>query len=91
MFALVGRLCKRLLILLVIASLMIALSPAYAPSAKTTTGCFWYQTYNYYSDATHTTSVGLRVYYCDGLIGRWGTQTPHYTVDYCECDVEGGK
>jgi hypothetical protein len=90
MRALTRRLLKRRPLLLVIALFMLALSPADAPSAKSSDGCFWYQTYNYYSDASHTTHVGVRVYYCDGYIGRAGIQTHYSTVDYCDCE-EGGK
>lgn len=86
MRALTKRLLKRRPLLLVVALLMLGLSPAYAPTAKTSNACPWYQAYNYYSDASHTTHVGYKGYFCDGEIGRAGTQTPYYTISYCECE-----
>jgi hypothetical protein len=80
------RLLKRRPILLVVALFLLALSPAYAPTAKSSNGCLWYQAYNYYSDATYTTHVGYKGYFCDGEIGYAGTQTPYYTIRYCECE-----
>jgi hypothetical protein len=87
------RLLKRRPLSLAIATLLLAVSPAFtpAPSAKTSDDCLWYQAYNYYSDATHTNAVGYRVYYCDGYIGRSGIQTYYYTAHYCDCMEEGGK
>ena len=91
MLAISKRLLKLRPLLLVVASLMLALSPAYAPvpAAKTSNGCLWYKAYNYYSDASHTTHVGYKGYFCDGEIGYAGTQTQFYTIRYCECEEVG--
>lgn len=86
MRALTRKLLKSRPLSLAVVSLLLALSPAYAPPAKTQDGCPWYKVYNYYSDASLTTHVGVRVYYCDGYIGRAGIQTYYSTVDYCDCE-----
>ncbi|MCD9187216.1 MAG: hypothetical protein LUM44_12340 [Pyrinomonadaceae bacterium] len=52
--------------------------------------CLWYQSRRYYTDATLTTSTGVRIWFCDGEVGQAGTPTPYYTTAYCECDPEGG-
>lgn len=52
--------------------------------------CLWYQSRQYYSDATLTTYTGTRVWFCDGEVGQAGTITQYYTTAYCECDPEGG-
>jgi hypothetical protein len=88
------RLLKRRPLSFAIATLALALSPAFtpAPSAKTSNGCTWYQSNTYYTDASYTTATGgFKVYYCDGLIWRYGTQTSYYTTDYCDCVEDGGK
>ncbi|HEY9403420.1 MAG TPA: DUF6289 family protein [Pyrinomonadaceae bacterium] len=87
------RLLRRSPLWLAIATLMLAVSPAFspAPSAKTSNACLWYKSYTYYSDATYTTQVGMRVHYCDGEKGGAGTVTQYYTVKDCECLEEGGK
>ncbi|HEV3468458.1 MAG TPA: hypothetical protein VG148_04000 [Pyrinomonadaceae bacterium] len=39
----------------------------------------------YYSDATHSTLVGTRFYYCNGTY-FWGTTSPYvFTVDGDDC------
>lgn len=51
--------------------------------------CFWYKRRLYYSDATLTTQVGTRVWFCDGLIGSGGTITNYWVQEECDCEVEG--
>jgi hypothetical protein len=56
--------------------------------AKTSANCFWYQSFTYYTDASHTTSCGVRVYFCDGEVGQAGTITQYFSVKYCDCIEE---
>jgi len=50
--------------------------------------CLWYRIQTYYSDASHTTSVGSRRWFCDGSIGSFGTTTIYYVEQTCECIEE---
>jgi hypothetical protein len=56
--------------------------------AETTTDCFWYQRTVDYSDASHTTQVGVVIFFCDGEIGHAGTTSQFYVIQYCECIEE---
>lgn len=56
---------------------------------KTKENCFWYQSRAYFSDATLTTQVGTRTWFCDGSVGTGGPVTPYYVDQFCECIVEG--
>jgi len=50
--------------------------------------CQWYKRRTYFNDAAHTTQVGVRVWFCDGLIGSAGTTTIYFDEQECECDPE---
>jgi len=51
--------------------------------------CFWYHRRVYYSDATYTTSVSTKIWFCDGLVGSGGPPTAYYIDQYCDCIEEG--
>jgi hypothetical protein len=51
--------------------------------------CIWYKSRAYFTDASHTTQVGIKIWYCDGLIGRAGTLTNYWVEEECDCDPEG--
>lgn len=50
--------------------------------------CLWYRRHIYYSDATHSTSVGSRRWFCDGSIGTAGTVTIYFDEFECDCVEE---
>ncbi len=50
--------------------------------------CFWYQSNAYYSDATYTTQVGTKAWFCNGQVGTGGTITQYYITTYCDCIEE---
>lgn len=52
--------------------------------------CMWYKRRTYYNDAAHTTQVGLRVWFCEGLIGSAGTITIYWVQEECDCEVIEG-
>lgn len=54
----------------------------------TKTNCGWYQIRVFYNDAAHSTQVGRWTWFCDGLIGKHGTQTVYYDEQTCECFEE---
>jgi hypothetical protein len=56
--------------------------------AKTSANCSWFQAFTYYTDASHTTVCGARVYFCDGEVGQGGTVTQYFSVRYCDCIEE---
>ncbi len=50
----------------------------------------YFETYNiYYSEASHTSVVGVRHYYCDGRVNNWGRITPYMVEHGKEC-ASGG-
>jgi hypothetical protein len=46
---------------------------------------FWWQRTTWYTDANHTTSVGQRIWFCDGESGAWGTTSQFPVVENCDC------
>lgn len=80
-------------VIAVFLTILMAASFAYASNLYSKAGtnqenCAWYQNRYYYSDPSHTTQVGYWVWFCDGLIGRSGQQTPYYVENHCECFEE---
>jgi hypothetical protein len=76
-----------LLFLMLILSLGVLIAFAKQTEKKPQT-CDWYQSRNYFTDASHTTYVGAKIWYCDGYIGQAGTITAYYQNTNCECDPQ---
>lgn len=76
-----------LILLMLILSLGVLIAFAKQTEKKPQT-CEWYQSRNFFTDASHTTFVGARIWFCDGYIGQSGTQTIYYETAYCECDPQ---
>jgi hypothetical protein len=75
-FLLAHKVIAAFLAILMMSSFAFAANYFSKPDEKAT-NCAWYQNRYYYSDASHTTQVGYWVWFCDGLIGRSGQQTPY--------------
>jgi hypothetical protein len=73
------------LMLILSGSVLISFAKQSEEKSKT---CTWYQSRNYFSDASHTTFVGARIWFCDGYIGQSGTQTAFHETAFCECDPQ---
>jgi hypothetical protein len=65
----------------------LALKKAEALSGKAM-NCLWYQRTVYYSDAAHTTQIGVIVRFCDGETGNFGTTSQFFVIQTCECIEE---
>lgn len=55
-------------------------------NAEKQESCSWYKRRSYFSDATYTTQVGTRVWFCEGLVGTGGTVTVYYIQEECDCE-----
>lgn len=76
-----------LMFLMLISSVGVLISFARQTGKKSET-CDWYQQRNYFTDASHTTYTGTRIWFCDGYIGQAGTITAYHQTAYCECDPQ---
>lgn len=72
------------LLILMVGSFAFA-SNIFTKSETDETNCGWYKRRKYFSDATYTTQVGLRLWFCDGAVGSAGTLTIYFVEDECEC------
>ncbi|HEX8367814.1 MAG TPA: hypothetical protein VF604_04545 [Pyrinomonadaceae bacterium] len=80
-------LATALIFLMLISSAGVLISFAKRTEKKSDT-CDWYQQRTYYTDASHTTYTGMRIWFCDGYIGQAGTITAFYINSTCECDPQ---
>lgn len=88
----ITALCIAVLMMVSLAFASISIAKSNAKEVEMTKkgkgNCLWYQIRTYYSDASHTTSVGSRRWFCDGEVGTSGTVTIFFVEQTCECIEE---
>jgi hypothetical protein len=50
--------------------------------------CLWYKHVNYFTNENYNEAAGVRHYFCNGLIGGWGVETPYYQEYFCNCSPD---